>query len=165
MGISLLDCCDSDIDASCKKVYEKILRKAGDLVKVGEEISRLYGIPIINKRVSVTPIAMLLAASGGDPVKYAKTLDRAGKEIGVNFIGGYSALVHKGFSAGDLELIRSIPQALSETYQVCSSVNLSLIHISFRADAQKSHISGFSCPSAQPPTPRRSSRSMVSSFH
>ena len=88
MGISLLDCCDSDIDVSCKKVYDKILRKAGDLVTVGEDISKLYGIPIINKRVSVTPIAMLLAASGGDPVKYAKTLDRAGKEIGVNFIGG-----------------------------------------------------------------------------
>ena len=103
MGISLLDCCDSDIDASCQKVYEKILRKAGNLVTVGEDISKLYGIPIINKRVSVTPIAMLVAASGGDPVKYAKTLDRAGKEIGVNFIGGYSALVHKGFSAGDLE--------------------------------------------------------------
>ncbi len=135
MGISLLDCCDSDIDASCKKVYEKILRKAGDLVTVGEDISKLYGIPIINKRVSVTPIAMLVAVSGGDPVKYAKTLDRAGKEIGVNFIGGYSALVHKGFSAGDLELIRSIPQALSETDQVCSSVNVGTTKAGINMDA------------------------------
>ena len=135
MGISLLDCCDSDIDVSCKKVYDKILRKAGDLVTVGEDISKLYGIPIINKRVSVTPIAMLLAASGGDPVKYAKTLDRAGKEIGVNFIGGYSALVHKGFSAGDIELIRSIPQALSETDQVCSSVNVGTTKAGINMDA------------------------------
>lgn len=135
MGISLLDCCDSDIDASCKKVYDKILQRAGNLVRTGEDISKLYGIPIINKRVSVTPIAMLLAASGGDPVKYAKTLDRAGKEIGVNFIGGYSALVHKGFSAGDLELIRSIPQALSETDQVCSSVNIGTTKAGINMDA------------------------------
>ena len=135
MGISLLDCCDSDIDVSCKKVYDKILRKAGNLVRTGEDISKLYGIPIINKRVSVTPIAMLLAASGGDPVKYAKTLDRAGKEIGVNFIGGYSALVHKGFSAGDLELIRSIPQALNETDQVCSSVNVGTTKAGINMDA------------------------------
>lgn len=135
MGISLLDCCDSDIDASCKKVYDKILRKAGNLVRVGEDISQLYGIPIINKRVSVTPIAMLLAASGGDPVKYARVLDQAGKEIGVNFIGGYSALVHKGFSAGDLELIRSIPQALRETDQVCSSVNVGTTKAGINMDA------------------------------
>ena len=135
MGISLLDCCDSDIDASCKKVYDKILRCAGRLVDVGEEISKLYGIPIINKRVSVTPIAMLLAASGGDPVKYAKTLDRAGKAIGVNFIGGYSALVHKGFASGDRELIRSIPEALSETDQVCSSVNVGTTKAGINMDA------------------------------
>ena len=135
MGISLLDCCDSDIDASCRKVYDKILRLAGNLVKTGEDITKLYGIPIINKRVSVTPISMLVAASGGDPVKYAKTLDRAAKDIGVNFIGGYSALVHKGFAAGDRELIESIPRALSETEFVCSSVNVGTSKAGINMDA------------------------------
>lgn len=135
MGISLLDCCDTDIDASCRKVYDKICRLAGNLVTTGESISSLYGIPIINKRVAVTPIAMLAAVSGGDPVKYAKTLDEAGKAIGVNFIGGYSALVHKGFSAGDLELIRSIPEALSETQQVCASVNVGTTKAGINMDA------------------------------
>ena len=135
MGISLLDCCDTDIDASCRKVYDKICRLAGSLVTTGESISSLYGIPIINKRVAVTPIAMLAAVSGGDPVKYAKTLDEAGKAIGVNFIGGYSALVHKGFSAGDLELIRSIPEALSETQQVCASVNVGTTKAGINMDA------------------------------
>lgn len=135
MGISLLDCCDTDIDASCRKVYDKICRLAGSLVTTGESISSLYGIPIINKRVAVTPIAMLAAVSGGDPVKYAKALDEAGKAIGVNFIGGYSALVHKGFSAGDLELIRSIPEALSETQQVCASVNVGTTKAGINMDA------------------------------
>lgn len=135
MGISLLDCCDTDIDASCRKVYDKICRLAGDLVATGEEIASLYGIPIINKRVSVTPIAMLVAASGGDPVKYARTLDKAGREIGVNFIGGFSALVHKGFSAGDMELIRAIPEALSETDQVCASVNVGTTKAGINMDA------------------------------
>ncbi len=124
MGISLLDCADSDIDKSCEKVYNKIVSKAGRLVEVGEEISKLYGIPIINKRVSVTPISMLVAVSGGDPVKYALTLNRAAETIGVNFIGGYSALVQKGFSAGDMALIESIPEAMSKTTRVCSSVNV-----------------------------------------
>ncbi len=135
MGISLLDCCDTDIDRSCGKVYEKICRLAGDLVKTGEDISRLYGIPIINKRVSVTPISMLVASSGGDPVKYAKVLDRAAHEIGVNFIGGYSALVHKGFSHGDRELILSIPEALAETELVCSSVNVGTTKAGINMDA------------------------------
>lgn len=135
MGISLLDCCNTDIDASCRKVYDKICRLAGSLVTTGESISSLYGIPIINKRVAVTPIAMLAAVSGGDPVKYAKALDEAGKAIGVNFIGGYSALVHKGFSAGDLELIRSIPEALSETQQVCASVNVGTTKAGINMDA------------------------------
>ena len=135
MGISLLDCCDTDIDASCRKVYDKICRLAGSLVTTGESISFLYGIPIINKRVAVTPIAMLAAVSGGDPVKYAKALDEAGKAIGVNFIGGYSALVHKGFSAGDLKLIRSIPEALSETQQVCASVNVGTTKAGINMDA------------------------------
>ena len=135
MGISLLDCADSDIDRSCEKVYKKITEKAGRLVAVGQEIEEMYGIPIINKRVSVTPIAMLVAVSGGDPVKYALTLERAANEIGVNFIGGYSALVHKGFAAGDRELIDSIPEALSVTTKVCSSVNVGSTKAGINMDA------------------------------
>ena len=137
MGISLLDCADEDIDRSCEKVYNKIYRCAKDLVKTGEDIEKKYGIPIVNKRVSVTPIAILLAASGGDPVKYAKTLDRVAKDIGVNFIGGYSALVQKGFSAGDLELIKSIPRALDETDYVCSSINIGSTKAGINMDAVK----------------------------
>ncbi|MCI8631156.1 MAG: PFL family protein [Firmicutes bacterium] len=137
MGISLLDCADSDIDKSCEKVYNKIYRLAKDLVKTGESIEKKYGIPIVNKRISVTPIAMLVAASGGDPVKYAKTLDRAAKAVGVNFIGGYSALVQKGFSAGDRELIESIPRALAETEFVCSSVNVGSTKAGINMDAVK----------------------------
>ena len=124
MGISLLDCCDSDIDRSCEKIYNKITRLAKDLVKTGEDISREYGIPIINKRISVTPIAMLVAASGGDPVKYALTLEKCAQAVGVNFIGGYSALVQKGCAAGDRELMESIPRALAQTEHVCASVNV-----------------------------------------
>ena len=137
MGVSLLDCADSDIDRSCEKVYNKITTKAKDLVAVGESIERKYGIPIVNKRISVTPIAMLVAASGGDPVKYAKTLDKAAKEVGVNFIGGFSALVQKGFSAGDKELIQSIPRALAETDFVCSSVNIGSTKAGINMDAVK----------------------------
>lgn len=137
MGISLLDCCDSDIDRSCEKIYNKIYRLTKDLVKTGETIEKKYGIPIVNKRISVTPIAMLVAASGGDPVKYAKTLDRVAKDVGVNFIGGYSALVHKGFSAGDRELIESIPRALAETDFVCSSVNIGSTKAGINMDAVK----------------------------
>ena len=137
MGISLLDCADSDIDVSCKKVYDKIVRLAGNLVKVGEDIEAEYGIPIINKRISVTPIAMLVAVSGGDPVKYAHALQRAADTVGVNFIGGYSALVQKGFSAGDVELIRSIPRALNETTNICSSVNIGSTKAGINMDAVK----------------------------
>ena len=137
MGISLLDCCDSDIDKSCEKVYNKIYRLAKDLVSTGEAIEKKYDIPIVNKRISVTPIAMLVAASGGDPVKYAKTLDRVAKDIGVNFIGGYSALVQKGFSAGDRDLIESIPRALAETDFVCSSVNVGSTKTGINMDAVK----------------------------
>ena len=118
MGISLLDCADSDIDRSCEKVYNKIVRCAGNLVKTGEDIEAEYGVPIINKRISVTPISMLVAVSGGDPVKYAHALQRAADTVGVNFIGGFSALVQKGFSAGDVELIRAIPRALNETRNI-----------------------------------------------
>ncbi len=135
MGISLLDCASSDIDASCEKIYRKITRLAGNLVRTGEEIEEKYGIPIINKRISVTPIAMLAAASGGDVVKYAETLERAALEVGVNFIGGFSALVHKGFSAGDRELINAIPEALSRTTRVCSSVNIGSTKAGINMDA------------------------------
>ena len=137
MGISLLDCCDSDIDRSCEKVYKKITEKAKDLVRVGEEIEKEYGIPIINKRISVTPISMLVAASGGDPVKYAKILDKAAHTVGVNFIGGYSALVQKGFAAGEKELIMSIPRALNETERVCSSINIGSTKAGINLDAVK----------------------------
>ncbi len=136
MGISLLDCADSDIKSSCNKIYEKITRLAGNLVKTGEDIEREYGIPIINKRISVTPISML-AATGGDPVLYAKTLQRAANTTGVNFIGGYSALVHKGFSAGDEALIRSIPEALDTTENICSSVNIGSTKSGINMDAVK----------------------------
>ncbi|NLL63689.1 MAG: PFL family protein [Ruminococcaceae bacterium] len=137
MGISLLDCCDSDINKACNKIYEKIVRKAENLVKTGEEISREYGIPIINKRVSVTPISMILAASGGNPLLYAKTLERAVNTIGVNFLGGYSALVQKGFAVGDEVLIRSIPEALSVTDHICSSVNIGSTTTGINMDAVK----------------------------
>ena len=103
----------------------------------GEEIEKKYGIPIVNKRVSVTPIAMLTAVSGGDPVKYAHALDKAAKKIGVNFIGGYTALVQKGFAAGDRELIESIPRALAETDFVCSSVNVGSTKAGINMDAVK----------------------------
>ena len=137
MGISLIDCCDSDIDRSCRKVYDKIYRLAKDLVRTGEDIEKKYGIPIVNKRISVTPISILVGASGGDPVKYAKTLDRVAKDVGVNFIGGYSALVHKGFAAGEKELIESIPRALAETDFVCSSVNVGSTKAGINMDAIK----------------------------
>ena len=120
MGISLLDCIDTDIDKACEKVYNKIVSKAGNLVKIGQQIETEYGIPIVNKRISVTPVAMLCAACpDGDPVKFAKTLQKAADTCGVNFIGGYSALVHKGFSAGDMALIKSIPEALDVTQNIC----------------------------------------------
>ncbi|WP_303857228.1 PFL family protein [Aminicella lysinilytica] len=137
MGISLVDCADSDIDKSCQKVYDKIYSHAKDLVKTGEFIEKKYGIPIVNKRVSVTPIALLCGVSGGDPVKYAKTLDKVAHDIGINFIGGYSTLVQKGFSAGDRELIESIPRALAETELVCSSVNVGSTKAGINMDAVK----------------------------
>ena len=137
MGISLLDCIDSDIDASCRKIYEKMMRVAENHVKTGEEIEKRYGIPIINKRLSVTPIAMLAAAAKGSPVKFAQTLQRVAEGTGVNYIGGYSALVQKGFSAGDRELIESIPEALATTTKVCSSVNIGSTRAGINMDAVK----------------------------
>lgn len=137
MGISLLDCADGDIDRSCEKIYQKITRCAKDLVKTGEDLETEYGIPIINKRIAVTPIAMLVAASGGDPVKYALALERAACEVGVNYIGGFSALVHKGFAAGDEALIHAIPEALTKTSHVCSSVNIGSTKAGINLDAVK----------------------------
>lgn len=135
MGISLLSCANSDIHTSCDKIYEKICRQAEHLVKTGENIEKEYGIPIIHKRISVTPISMLVAASGGDPVLYAKTLEKAAQTVGVNFIGGYSALVQKGFAAGDEALIQSIPEALTETEHICSSVNIGSTKAGINMDA------------------------------
>ena len=138
MGISLLDCIDSDIDKTCENVYNKITRLAGDLVKTGDEIGDEFGIPIVNKRVSVTPIALVGGASAKTPedfVKLAKTLDRAAHEIGVNFIGGYSALVSKGMTKADELLIRSIPQAMKETELICSSVNVGSTKTGINMDA------------------------------
>lgn len=136
MGISLLDCIDSDIDSACAKVYEKITSKAHDLVKTGERIEKEYGIPIIHKRISVTPIAIVSAAcKEKNPVKFALTLQKAADECGVNFIGGYSALVQKGFSAGDIELINSIPEALSLTSNICSSINVGSSKTGINMDA------------------------------
>lgn len=135
MGISLIDCADADIDKSCEKIYQKITTKAKDLVKVGEQIEKEYGIPIINKRISVTPISILLGVSGGDPLKYAQVLERCAHQVGVNFIGGYSALVQKGFAAGDLELMESIPQALAMSEHLCASVNVGSTKAGINMDA------------------------------
>lgn len=135
MGISLIDCADSDIDKSCNKIYDKICRRAENLVARADEISNELGIPIVNKRVSVTPISILLGVSGGDPVKYALTLDKAANSVGLDFIGGYSALVQKGLSAGDSELIESIPEALARTNLVCSSVNIGSTKAGINMDA------------------------------
>ena len=127
LGISLLDCIDSDVDKLCQNIYKKITNVARDLVKTGEEISHEYGIPIVNKRISVTPIAMIGAAAcktTDDYVKIAVTLDKCATDVGVNLLGGYSALVSKGMTAADELLIRSIPEALKQTNRVCSSVNV-----------------------------------------
>lgn len=136
MGISLLDCADEDASKACTKIYDKIMRLAKNLVSCGEEISRKLGIPIINKRISVTPIALVAAASNTtDYVPFAKTLDRAARELGINFIGGYSALVYKGFSKGDEYLLNSIPEALCSTDRVCSSVGVATTKAGINMDA------------------------------
>lgn len=137
MGISLLDCIDNDIDKACEKVYDKITRCAKNLVSVANDISKEFGIPIINKRISVTPIAIVSAACKCSPVKFAHAMDRAAKDVGVDLIGGYSALVQKGFSAGDIELINSIPEALQKTEKVCSSVNIGSTKTGINLDACK----------------------------
>lgn len=136
MGISLLDCIDSDGAKARQKIYDKITRLAKNLVPVGEQIASEFGIPIINKRISVTPIALIAGASDDkDYVEYAKTLDAAAKAVGVNFIGGFSALVQKGYSKGDEILIRSIPAALAQTERVCSSVNVGSTQAGINMDA------------------------------
>ena len=137
MGISLLDCIDSDIGKACDKIYDKITACAKDLVKVGEDIEKEFGVPIINKRLSVTPIAMVSAACKESPVKFALTMEKAAKAVGVNLIGGYSALVQNGFAAGDEKLINSIPEALASTSCVCSSVNIGSTKSGINLDAVK----------------------------
>lgn len=136
MGISLRDCADSDLQRMCKQIYEKIVRLAANLVSVGEELSREYGIPIINKRISVTPLSLIAESCKAEnffPI--AETLDKAASEVGVNFIGGFSALVHKGFTRGDAKLIDSIPQVLANTERVCSSVNVATSRAGINMDA------------------------------
>lgn len=138
MGISLLDCADEDPQKACQKIYDKITRCAGKLVETGEKISRRYGIPIIHKRISVTPISLVAAASKTDDyVPFAKTLDRAAKALGVNFIGGFSALVYKGYSDSDRKLIKSIPESLCSTDYVCSSVGVASTKAGINMDAVK----------------------------
>ncbi|MDR1954466.1 MAG: PFL family protein [Candidatus Methanoplasma sp.] len=140
MGISLLDCCDSDLDVLCDNIYKKIVTAAKDLVKVGDEIGLDFGIPIINKRISVTPISIVGASAcrtSGDFSRIAETLEKAASFVGVNFIGGYSALVQKGMTAADQMLIRSIPAALSKTERVCSSVSLASTKTGIDMDAVK----------------------------
>ncbi len=138
LGISLLDCADSDLEKCKEKIYRKITEAAKDLVETGEEISREFGIPIVNKRISVTPIALVGAGackSAKDFASLAKVLDKAAHEVGVNFIGGYSALVSKGMTQADRLLMESIPLALSETERVCSSVNLGSTRCGINMDA------------------------------
>lgn len=136
MGISLRDCCHQDGDACRQRVYDKITRYANNLVKVGQDIEKEYGIPIINKRISVTPISMVAeSCADEDYVKFAETLDKAADMLGVNFIGGFSALVHKGYTPGDKKLINSIPEALATTKRVCSSVNVATTKAGINMDA------------------------------
>ena len=136
MGISLLDCADPDAEAACRKIYDKICRRAEKLVFTGESIEREFGIPIVNKRISVTPIALVAGASvTNDYVPFAAALDRAAKTTGVNFVGGFSALVQKGLTAGDRKLIEAIPEALAVTDLVCSSVNVGSTKAGINMDA------------------------------
>src|SRR5574344_1285020 len=138
MGISLLDCADKDLDVTCEKIYKKITTLAKNLVSTGEEIARGFGVPIVNKRISITPISLV---GGGccktteDYVKIAKTLDKAARVTGVNFLGGYSAIVSKGMTKSDELLIRSIPQALACTERICSSINVGSTKTGINMDA------------------------------
>lgn len=136
MGISLRDCCHSDGEASRRRVYDKVCRSAQNLVRVGEEIESEFGIPIINKRISVTPIALIAECTDEtDYAPWARTLEQAAQTVGVNFLGGFSALVHKGYTKGDRILIDSIPEALATTDHVCSSVNVATTRAGIYMDA------------------------------
>ena len=136
MGISLLDCMDTDVDVCARKIYDKITRKAENLVKTGQDIEWEFGIPIVNKRISVTPISIIGNSCDADSyVPLAIAMDQAAKECGVNFIGGFSALVQKGFTKGDRVLIESIPEALATTERVCSSVNVGSTKAGINMDA------------------------------
>ena len=136
MGISLLDCCDSDPHAACRKIYDKITTSAQDLVKTGEDIEAEFGIPIVNKRISVTPMALVAGASRtADYVPFAQAMERAAQATGVNFIGGFSALVQKGMTEGDKRLIAAIPEALAVTERVCASVNVGSTKAGINMDA------------------------------
>ena len=135
MGISLQDCACENIDKLCSNIYDKICASAKDLVREGEQIEKEYGIPIINKRISVTPIAQIAAPCNGDYAKIAMAMDRAAQTTGVNFIGGFSALVHKGYTTSDRRLIEAIPHALSDTQRVCGSVNIASTKAGINMDA------------------------------
>ena len=136
MGVNLLDCCDPDPAAACRKIYDKITTSADKLVKTGEDIEAEFGIPIVNKRISVTPMALAAGASRtSDYVPFAAAMDKAAKAVGVNFIGGFSALVHKGMTEADKKLIAAIPEALAVTDVVCSSVNVGSTKAGINMDA------------------------------
>ena len=136
MGVSLLDCCDPDPHAACRKIYDKITTSADKLVRTGGDIEKEFGIPIVNKRISVTPMALVAGASRtADYVPFAAAMDKAAKAVGVNFIGGFSALVHKGMTEGDKKLIAAIPEALASTDVVCSSVNIGSTKAGINMDA------------------------------
>ena len=136
MGVSLLDCCDPDPERACRKIYDKITSSARDLVQVGEDIENEFGVPIVNKRISVTPMALVAGASDTeDYVPFARAMDAAARAVGVNFIGGFSALVHKGMTEADRRLIAAIPEALAVTDVVCSSVNVGSTKAGINMDA------------------------------
>ncbi|MCL2149842.1 MAG: PFL family protein [Dehalococcoidia bacterium] len=135
LGISLADCAHPDMANLCQRIYDKVVRVANNLVRTSEDIEREYGIPIINKRIAVTPISLVAAPANGDYVKVALALDQAAAELGVNFIGGYSALVHKGYTLGDERLIASIPATLAATKRVCASVNVATTKAGINMDA------------------------------
>jgi uncharacterized protein (UPF0210 family) len=135
MGISLRDCAHNDMDELARRIYDKITRKAQNLVKTGEDIEKEYGIPITNKRISVTPVSIIGEGANGDYTKIARAMDRATETTGVDFIGGYSALIHKGYTDGDRRFVESIPEALSETKRVCASVNIATTKSGINMDA------------------------------
>ena len=136
MGISLRDCCHPDINVVCDKIYDKIMKYSCNLIETAEGLEKEYGIPIINKRISVTPISIIAeSCDAEDYVKIALTMDKAAEDVGVDFIGGFSAMVHKGFTRGDISLLSSIPNALASTKRVCSSVNVATSKAGINMDA------------------------------